>query len=116
MILVPRASRHSSLALSTAPNSIRARRSASSHGVPLRIKSSASVSTWKRSSASISLSIRERLSVALHHDRSLLQIVILLPVCYLQFARLSAPSFVPQRHHRIDPPSAASGEVRRCDR
>ena len=72
MKLVPRASRHSSLARSTPPNSIRARRSASSRGTPLRTKSSANTSMWKRNSASISRSIRERRSSARTHDRTLL--------------------------------------------
>ncbi len=108
----PRASRHSSFARSMPPNSIRARRIASSRSTPLRTKSSAYASRWKRSSASISLSIRERRSIARNHERTRLRTLILRPACFAGF-----PSFVPQRHHRIDPRRAAGREVRcrECD-
>src|SRR5215470_6414602 len=93
MKLTPRASRHSSLARSIPPNSMRARRSASSRGIPVRTRSSANASTWKRSTASISRSIRPRPRTASNQERTRFQSFIsLYPVT----------SLIAQRHHRID--------------
>src|SRR5580658_4934717 len=101
MKLAPRASRHSSFARSTPPNSKRARRSASSRATPRRTKSSAYASTWNRSSVSISLSIRERRNIPCSDERKRVHSRILPPRADSRFQQEVPRLFVLQRHHGI---------------
>src|SRR2546430_334961 len=113
------ASRHSSFARSMPPNSMRARRRASSRGTPLRTKSSANASMWNRNSASISLSIRERRSKARIQDTNRLHAFILPPPWPARFLEgqcsnrsgESPRSFVPQRHNGIHAHRPPRGDV-----
>src|SRR5207302_11337258 len=71
---------------------MRARRQASSRGTPLCTKSSANASIWRRNSASMSRSMRERRSAARNHDRNLLHDLMLAPLY-----RAKDSQFVPGR-------------------
>src|SRR6516225_5387526 len=70
---------------------MRARLKASLRESPVPSKSSAKASIWKRNSASISRSMRERRNAARNHDRSLLHNVILPPL-YSDFDRGFMPA------------------------
>src|SRR5580658_3797205 len=57
---------------------------------------------WKRSSASISLSMRERRAVARSQELTRLQSVILPPTLLVRLQQKRARSFVLQRHYGIN--------------